>query len=60
MTAETSRGDFDPQKAEAFAEKMVGVLNDGALALLASIGHRTRLFDTMAILPLWLVLFGFS
>jgi hypothetical protein len=42
---------FNPQKAEVFAEKMVGLLNDGALALLTSIGHRTRLFDTMAILP---------
>ncbi|MCB0190926.1 MAG: methyltransferase domain-containing protein [Anaerolineae bacterium] len=42
---------FNPQKAEAFAEKMVGVLNQGALALMTSIGHRTRLFDTMAELP---------
>lgn len=46
-----SSNGFNPQKAEAFAEKMVGVLNHGALALMASIGHRTRLFDTMAILP---------
>ncbi len=46
-----STNGFNPQKAEAFAEKMIGVLNDGALALMASIGHRTKLFDTMAILP---------
>jgi DNA-binding IclR family transcriptional regulator len=30
---------------------MVGVLNQGSLALMCSIGHRTKLFDTMAILP---------
>lgn len=46
-----SANGFNPQKAEAFAEKMVGVLNQGALALMCSIGHRTKLFDTMAILP---------
>jgi len=46
-----STNGFNPQKAEAFAEKMVGTLNQGALALMCSIGHRTRLFDTMAILP---------
>ncbi len=46
-----SSNGFNPQKAEAFAEKMVGVLNQGALALMASIGHRTKLFDTMSVLP---------
>ncbi len=30
---------------------MLGILNDGALALMISIGHRTGLFDTMATLP---------
>jgi hypothetical protein len=39
---------IDQAKAEAFADKMVGVLNSGALALMTSIGHRTGLFDTMA------------
>jgi 2-polyprenyl-3-methyl-5-hydroxy-6-metoxy-1,4-benzoquinol methylase len=38
---------MDMQRAEAFGEKMVGVLNQGALALMLSIGHRTGLFDTM-------------
>lgn len=36
---------------EAFAEQMVGVLNSGALAIMIGIGHRTKLFDTMAELP---------
>lgn len=35
-------------KVEAFGERMMAVLNEAALALMASIGHRTGLFDTMA------------
>jgi 2-polyprenyl-3-methyl-5-hydroxy-6-metoxy-1,4-benzoquinol methylase len=42
---------LDQAKAEAFAERMVGVLNEGAIALMTSIGHRTGLFDVMAGLP---------
>ena len=37
-----------PDAAEAFAERMVGVLNDACLALMVSVGHRTGLFETMA------------
>lgn len=37
--------------AEDFAERMIQTLNSGALCLMISIGHRTRLFDTMATLP---------
>ena len=37
-------------KAEKFAEQMLGMLNNAALALMTSIGHRTGLFDTMATL----------
>jgi len=39
---------MDPQKAEAFAGRLLTALNDGALCLMASIGHRTGLFDAMA------------
>ena len=39
---------MDQAKAEAFGERMVATLNAGALALMTSIGHRTRLFDAMA------------
>jgi ubiquinone/menaquinone biosynthesis C-methylase UbiE len=38
---------MDPQKAEAFAGRLLTALNDGALCLMASIGHRTGLFDAM-------------
>jgi 2-polyprenyl-3-methyl-5-hydroxy-6-metoxy-1,4-benzoquinol methylase len=43
-----STEELDQNKAEEFAERMLGVLNDGALALMTSIGHRTGLFDAMA------------
>lgn len=43
--------EFDQAKAEEFAERMVGVLNEGAIALMTSIGHRTGLFDALAELP---------
>lgn len=33
---------------EQFAGRMLGVLNDGMLALMVGLGHRTGLFDTMA------------
>lgn len=39
---------IDKQASEAFAEKMVEMLNHAGLAFMASIGHRTGLFDTMA------------
>ena len=43
--------ELDQAKSEAFAERMIGILNDAALALMASIGHRTGLFDAMAGMP---------
>jgi SAM-dependent methyltransferase len=38
---------FNPDKASAFAERMLGALNDAALCLMASVGHRTGLLDSM-------------
>jgi SAM-dependent methyltransferase len=42
---------FDEARSEAFAGQMIGVLNDASLALMASIGHQTGLFDAMADAP---------
>jgi len=42
---------IDPARVESFGERLVSIANGGALALMISIGHRTRLFDTMAELP---------
>ena len=37
----------DTAKAQAFAERLLTILNDGALCLMISIGHRTGLLDAM-------------
>ena len=42
---------FDTPRAEAFAGHLVESLNRGAWCLMASIGHRTGLFDAMRDLP---------
>ena len=42
---------LEKNAAEAFGERVVQIINDGALALMMSIGHRTGLFDTMAGMP---------
>lgn len=39
---------LDPDKAEAFGERMVGAVNDASLVVMTSLGHRTGLFDAMA------------
>jgi 2-polyprenyl-3-methyl-5-hydroxy-6-metoxy-1,4-benzoquinol methylase len=41
---------MDTQKSEAFAENLLAMLNQGALAVMISIGHRTGLLDTMSTL----------
>ncbi len=40
--------DFNDAQAESFADRMIEKLNSAALALMISVGHRTRLFDVMA------------
>lgn len=40
-------GRFDAERAAAFEDRFVAILNGGALSLMASIGHRTGLFDAM-------------
>ena len=42
---------LDTNKAEAFAERLLDILNSGAISLAMSIGHRTGLFDAMEHLP---------
>jgi hypothetical protein len=49
MTSTTEKHpDFDAEKAEAFAEQFLTALNYGSLCLMASLGHRTGLFDAMS------------
>lgn len=42
---------LDEQRAEAFAGRMLDVLNGASLAFLTSVGHKTHLFDAMSRLP---------
>ena len=42
---------MDQGKAEKFAERLLATLNDGALCLMLSIGHRTGLLDVLRTLP---------
>lgn len=50
-TAPFDTAAFDPERAEAFAGRMVGTLNAAALALMTSVGHRTGLFDALEGAP---------
>jgi ubiquinone/menaquinone biosynthesis C-methylase UbiE len=51
MSAQSVRTDLDPQKAEAFGGRLLSALNNGALCLMMSVGHRTGLFDVMSASP---------
>lgn len=48
MSATKKNPEFDSAKAEAFAGQFLTALNYGSLCLMASIGHRTGLFDAMS------------
>lgn len=39
---------LDPAKVEAFAGKMIGIINGASLSQMLSLGHRTGLLDSMA------------
>ena len=47
----TTVNDEATDTTEEFAERMVGAIDNASLAILLSIGHQTKLFDTMAELP---------
>ena len=51
MTRNGTTTTIDPARVEAFGGQLLSIANGGALALMISIGHRTRLFDAMAELP---------
>jgi hypothetical protein len=42
---------IDQPKAEAFAGRMLDILNNSLLGLMISIGYQTNLFDIMSRLP---------
>src|SRR6188508_3300399 len=40
--------EYDTARADAFAERMLDMLNGGALMVMTSVGHRAGLFDALA------------
>ncbi|EPX78520.1 class I SAM-dependent methyltransferase [Litoreibacter arenae] len=51
MTVQEQIPAFDDAKAETFAERFVGTLNEAALAVMTSLGHRAGLLDELAANP---------
>ncbi len=51
MSATERDSAFDSAKAEAFSGRLLTALNNGAVCLMISIGHRTGLFDVVSGLP---------
>lgn len=51
MEGSTGLPKLDPERVEQFGSRMLSLLNNGALTLMISIGHKTGLFETMAALP---------
>lgn len=49
--AVAATGAPDPERAEAFADRLLNALNESALCLMLSVGHRTGLLDAMAGRP---------
>ena len=47
----TTISDMDEGKAEAFANRMMGMLNDASTVMMVSLGHRTELFNVMGDMP---------
>jgi SAM-dependent methyltransferase len=43
--------ELDPNRTQAFAERMMQTLNDAFVAMMLSIGHQTGLLEAMADLP---------
>lgn len=47
MTQTVSEVEFNAERAQAFAGRFLNALNNGALCLMTSIGHRTGLLDSL-------------
>lgn len=47
----TDQAAAPPTPSQEVAERVVGILNDGAICVLAAIGHQLGLFETLAGLP---------
>ncbi|HET9423608.1 MAG TPA: methyltransferase domain-containing protein [Nocardioides sp.] len=48
MTTMEKQAELDPAALEAFADRMLGIVNGACTGLMTSIGHQTGLFETLA------------
>ncbi len=51
MTTAETRTEAETADPQAVAERVIGILNDGSICILAGIGHELGLFETLAGLP---------
>ncbi|MEO0738251.1 MAG: hypothetical protein AAFZ35_15760 [Cyanobacteria bacterium J06649_12] len=51
MTTQSLAPLFDDSKVDALSQQLTTIFNSSALSLMVSIGHRTRLFDVLSLLP---------
>ncbi len=51
MSETNSESHLDQAKVEAFGDRFLAVLNNGAFCLMVSVGHQTCLFDAMCKMP---------
>ncbi|ACL73650.1 Methyltransferase type 11 [Thioalkalivibrio sulfidiphilus HL-EbGr7] len=51
QTAQKLDTAYDPERAQAFADRIAQLINDGAVAVMISLGHRAGLFEALASLP---------
>jgi hypothetical protein len=51
VSALSPKSSYDTARADAFAERFLAALNDSAMVMMSSLGHRAGLFDVMAGAP---------
>ena len=51
MTTQSLAPLFDDSRVNALSQQLTTIFNSSALSLMVSIGHRTRLFDVLSLLP---------
>ena len=51
MTTQSLSPLFDDSRVNALSQQLTNIFNSSALSLMVSIGHRTRLFEVLSLLP---------
>ncbi|MEM9482913.1 MAG: methyltransferase domain-containing protein [Cyanobacteria bacterium P01_F01_bin.116] len=51
MTTQSLAPLFEDSRVDALSQQLTNIFNSSALSLMVSIGHRTRMFDVLSLLP---------